>query len=121
MNLSVLQKLSRLTLVIISLLVTSAHAQNELIWRKLDPQDTVYMQIGEGLVVFELNPLFAPKTVKQFKQLLKDDFYRSLSFYRVIDGFVAQGGDESDINVPMCSYNFHFHYGLYAVGIWAGK
>jgi len=48
-------------------------------------------------VVIELNPVFAPKTVRQFKQLLGQQFYRGLSFYRVIDGFVAQGGDESDL------------------------
>ena len=95
-----LHSLSRLALAIISTFISNVQAQDELLWRELSPANTVYMQIGEGLVVFELNPLFAPKTVKQFKQLLKDDFYRGLSFYRVIDGFVAQGGDESDINVP---------------------
>jgi len=78
----------------------NASAQEDMIWRKLDPAELVYMQIGEGLVVFELNPVFAPKTVEQFKTLIKADFYRGLSFYRVIDGFVAQGGDESDINAP---------------------
>jgi peptidylprolyl isomerase len=44
--------------------------------------------------------LFAPKTAAQFKRLVQADFYRGLSFYRVIDGFVAQGGDESDIEIP---------------------
>ena len=97
---SVLHTIFGLALVVISVITIDAHAQDELLWRELNPQNTVYMQIGEGLVVFELNPLFAPKTVNQFKLLLKNDFYRGLSFYRVIDGFVAQGGDESDINVP---------------------
>ena len=81
-------------------LSTPSVAQDELLWRQLDPANTVYMQIGEGQVIFELNPLFAPKTSKQFTSLLEENFYRSLSFYRVIDGFVAQGGDESDIDVP---------------------
>ena len=76
----------------------SALAQDEMLWRQLDPSLTVYMQIGEGEVVIELNPSFAPETVKQFQKLVQEDFYRSLSFYRVIDGFVAQGGDESDID-----------------------
>ena len=88
------------TLLLCSLLAMGATAQDDLHWRLLDPANTVYMQIGEGEVIFELNPLFAPKTVEQFKKLVQDDFYRSLSFYRVIDGFVAQGGDESDINLP---------------------
>ena len=73
-------------------------AQDDLIWNALEPDNTVYMALPEGTVVIQLNPDFAPKTVKHFKQLLEDQFYRGTSFYRVIDGFVAQGGDESDID-----------------------
>jgi len=72
-------------------------ADDALIWRQVDPENLVYMDIGEGTVVMELNPRFAPATVKQFKRLVKDDFYRGLSFYRVIEGFVAQAGNESDL------------------------
>ena len=76
----------------------SASAKDDLIWNTLDPENTVYLQLQEGTVVIELNPAFAPKTVKRFKELLEEQFYRGMSFYRVIDGFVAQGGDESDID-----------------------
>jgi hypothetical protein len=48
-----------------------ANAQEDMIWRKLDPAETVYMRTGEGLVVFELNSRFAPKTVAQFKRLVR--------------------------------------------------
>jgi len=82
---------------LIYLTSTPAMAQTDMIWNPLDPENTVYLQLEEGTVVIQLNPDFAPETVKQFKQLLKDQFYRGLSFYRVIDGFVAQGGDESDL------------------------
>ena len=75
-----------------------ALAQDDLIWNALDPDNTVYMVLPEGTVVIQLNPVFAPKTVKHFKQLLEERFYLGTSFYRVIDGFVAQGGDESDID-----------------------
>lgn len=76
----------------------SAFCQDDLIWNTLDPHNTVYLEMQEGTVVIELNQVFAPKTVKQFKTLLGEQFYRGLSFYRVIDGFVAQGGDESDVD-----------------------
>lgn len=82
------------------LLIGNALAQSEMLWRELDPENVVYLELDEGLVIFELNPRFAPNTVKQFKQLVSEDFYRGLSFYRVIDGFVAQAGDESDIDTP---------------------
>lgn len=76
----------------------SGFAQDDLVWNALDPDNTVYLEMREGTVVIQLNPVFAPKTVQHFKQLLEDQFYRGMSFYRVIDGFVAQGGDESDID-----------------------
>ena len=94
-------RFSGLRRIIFSILMTvsvSIPAQDDLIWNPLNPDNTVYLQMQEGTVVIELNPDFAPKTVKYFKQLLEDQFYRGLSFYRVIDGFVAQGGDESDID-----------------------
>jgi len=87
-----------LVLAVFMLGATPVSAQDDIVWNPLDPENTVYLQLKEGTVVIELNPAFAPKTVKQFKELLEQQFYRSLSFYRVIDGFVAQGGDESDID-----------------------
>lgn len=82
------------------LFAAESAAQDSMLWRELDPANMVIMETSEGTVYFELNAQFAPRTVAQFKKLVKDDFYRSLSFYRVIDGFVAQGGDESDIDIP---------------------
>ncbi len=35
----------------------------------------------------------APKTVENFVSLVKDGFYDGLTFHRVIEGFMAQGGD----------------------------
>ena len=82
----------------------------DLTWREVDPQNLVFMDLTEGQVVIELNPAFAPKTVQQFRQLVEDRFYEGLSFYRVIDGFVAQGGDGSDLgersNIPLIEAEF---------------
>lgn len=51
------------------------------------------MQLETGLVIIELAPFMSPINVRQFTGLIKDGFYDGLDFYRVIDGFVAQGGD----------------------------
>jgi peptidylprolyl isomerase len=88
----------RIIFAILMAFSVSSSAQDDMIWNSLDPDNTVYLEMQDGTVIIELNPAFAPKTVKQFKRLLEDQFYRGLSFYRVIDGFVAQGGDESDID-----------------------
>jgi peptidylprolyl isomerase len=79
-------------------------------WREVDPDNLVFMELHEGQVVIELNPAFAPKTVEQFRRLVQERFYEGLSFYRVIDGFVAQGGDGSDLGelseVPLIKAEF---------------
>lgn len=89
-------------------------AANELTWRQTDTDNTVFMELTEGLVIIELNPAFAPKTVRQFKQLVADRFYDGLSFYRVIDGFVAQGGDGSDLGklseIPLIDAEFEIEW-----------
>lgn len=85
-------------------------AADDLTWRQVDPENLVFTELGEGRVTIELNPLFAPRTVEQFRQLVRDRFYDGLSFYRVIDGFVAQGGDGSDLGelslVPLIKAEF---------------
>jgi peptidylprolyl isomerase len=75
---------------------TSAVAQ-DMLWREVEPDNLVFVELLDGEFVLELNPRFAPKTVEQFRRLVLSRFYDGLSFYRVIDGFVAQGGDGSDL------------------------
>ena len=52
----------------------------------------ITMQDG-GTFVIELYPEHAPLTVANFEKLVKQGFYDGLIFHRVIDGFMAQGGD----------------------------
>ncbi|MUV39733.1 Peptidylprolyl isomerase [Lentibacillus sp. JNUCC-1] len=47
---------------------------------------------NDGKIEFELYPEAAPKTVENFASLIQDGFYDGLTFHRVIDGFVSQGG-----------------------------
>ena len=41
----------------------------------------------------ELYPEIAPVTVENFLKLIEDKFFDGLIFHRVIEGFMAQGGD----------------------------
>ncbi len=45
-----------------------------------------------GVMTAELYPEKAPKTVENFVNLVKSDFYNGLIFHRVIAGFMIQGG-----------------------------
>jgi cyclophilin family peptidyl-prolyl cis-trans isomerase len=46
-----------------------------------------------GRVVIQLRPDVAPQTVTRIKTLTSQGFYNGLAFFRVIEGFMAQGGD----------------------------
>lgn len=50
------------------------------------------MQDG-GEFIIALYPEFAPETVENFVNLVSVGFYDGLTFHRVIDNFMAQGGD----------------------------
>lgn len=52
----------------------------------------ITMENGESFVV-ELYPEYAPETVENFLKLVNSKFYDGLTFHRVIEGFMAQGGD----------------------------
>jgi peptidylprolyl isomerase len=58
-----------------------------------DPENTLYLDIAAGRVVIELLPDIAPMHVQQIKTLVRRGFYDGTPFHRVIEGFMAQGGD----------------------------
>lgn len=48
---------------------------------------------GYGTIYCELDESVAPITVQNFLDLAKAGFYDGLTFHRVVEGFVIQGGD----------------------------
>ena len=65
-------------------------------WRDVSPENLILIETEYGDIVIELNPDFAPNHANQFRQLVRDDVYNGIQFYRVIDAFVAQGGLQED-------------------------
>ena len=51
------------------------------------------MQLDSGTVTIRLRPDLAPNHVARAKELARAGFYDGTPFHRVIDGFMAQGGD----------------------------
>jgi peptidylprolyl isomerase len=58
-----------------------------------DLENTLYMDLDKGRVTIELLPKLAPGHVKHIKELAREGFYDGVVFHRVIEGFMAQGGD----------------------------
>ena len=52
----------------------------------------ITMDNGDSFII-ELYPEYAPETVENFLKLVESKFYDGLTFHRVIEGFMAQGGD----------------------------
>ena len=81
--------LSALLLIAVSITnVTLAQGNRD---PKALPQ--VMLETSKGKVVLELFEDEAPNTVANFISLVEKGFYDGLTFHRVIDGFMAQGGD----------------------------
>lgn len=60
---------------------------------KMDTLPQVKVETSKGDIVIELFEEEAPNTVANFVSLVENEFYDGLKFHRVIEGFVAQGGD----------------------------
>jgi len=56
-----------------------------------NPIVTITMENGDVMKA-ELYPEIAPNTVNNFISLIKKGFYNGLTFHRVINGFMLQGG-----------------------------
>jgi peptidylprolyl isomerase len=63
------------------------------VWNRIDPENLVVMGLPSGEILIELRPDLAPRHVERIRTLTRQGFYDGTLFHRVIDGFVAQGGD----------------------------
>lgn len=54
---------------------------------------TITFETTAGVIKAELYPDIAPNTVNNFISLVNKNFYNGLTFHRVINGFMIQGGD----------------------------
>jgi peptidylprolyl isomerase len=80
--------LTGIALAATGLAIEAARAQPAL-----DPENTLYLDLKSGRAVIQMFPDLAPKTVTQIKTLARQGFYDNTPFHRVIEGFMAQGGD----------------------------
>jgi len=61
-----------------------------------------------GEFVIQLFPDKAPKTVNNFVFLARDGYYDGTTFHRVLEGFMAQGGDPTGTGSGGPGYQFEY-------------
>jgi peptidylprolyl isomerase len=70
-----------------------------------DPENTIVIELKDGIVHIALLPDVAPLHCARIKELARAGSYDNVVFHRVIDGFMAQTGDvangnaEKDFNI----------------------
>lgn len=83
---------------------------------EIDPKKkyTARMKTDVGTMVIELFADKTPKTVNNFVFLARQGFYDGVIFHRVIDNFMAQGGDPTGSGMGGPGYKFEdeFHSSL---------
>ena len=60
------------------------------------PKPQVKLTTSMGVIVMELEPQAAPRTVENFLKYVKKGHYNGTIFHRVIPGFMIQGGGYVD-------------------------
>lgn len=62
--------------------------------QSVEPENIWVLDLSNGeRIKARLMPEWAPAHVERVKQLTRDGFYNGVIFHRVIEGFMAQGGD----------------------------
>jgi len=65
-------------------------------WQRLDPADTLVLDLPGGRVIMVLAPEFAPEHVANIKALVAERFYDDLVVVRSQDNYVVQWGDPAE-------------------------
>lgn len=72
---------------------TASPASDPENWRVVAPDNLLQLTLRNGTVLVELRPDFAPGHVEQIRSIVRNGHYDGLPFHRVIDEFMAQGGE----------------------------
>ncbi|WP_309092525.1 peptidylprolyl isomerase [Phenylobacterium sp.] len=86
-------------------------------WRTPNPDDVLVIDTNKGRIIVELVPEVAPETAGRVRELAKRKFYDGLTFFRVIEGFMAQTGDPQNngtgnSELPDIKAEFFFRRGV---------
>jgi len=75
---------------------------------QIDPKKSyrATIETARGNIEIELHAQHAPKTVNNFVFLAREGFYDGVTFHRIVDNFVIQGGDPTGTGTGGPGYRF---------------
>jgi len=85
-------------------------------WREIPADNLLVIDSTKGRIVVEMRSEVAPEHVERIRTLARMGFYDGLQFFRVIDEFMAQTGDQANTGagpspLPPLQGNFTFRRG----------
>lgn len=69
-------------------------------------EDQVLILTDFGAVVIVLNEQWAPQSIRNFKNLIRQHYYDNTTFYRMFRDYFLQGGDPSDTGIGNSGIKF---------------
>lgn len=62
-------------------------------WRRVEPENLLQLTVNRQTILIELAPQLAPGHVERVRTVARAGHYDGIPFHRVIDDFMAQGGE----------------------------
>ena len=86
-------KYSLYSLLILVFLMSCTNSQTTTKKQTKEKKEVAVIKTNMGTIELELLPKDAPKAVENFTKLANKGYYDGVTFHRVIDNFMIQGGD----------------------------
>jgi len=82
-----MKKIITLLTVLVGMMTAATEAQD------FDKENLIHIDLEAGRISILMRPDVAPNHVARIRELTRQGFYDGTVFHRVIEGFMAQGGD----------------------------
>ena len=88
-----MKKIIRILSLALAVMLLFASCSTPADNKTAEHQKVLFTMENGSTFIIETYPEYAPRTCENFINLVESGFYDGLTFHRIVEGFVAQGGD----------------------------